>query len=360
MYHETYDYEWVEDCEWIGIVHDQDIRSPKLALITPLACHDQNGPWQAVSEKDRNQYFPNNGKVACFRDFPRHKVNQLCCFQPERNLQVSTSDNTGYSDPRYSLYLTRSELHFAPLAQIFDWSCQVKEPFDLPVLLEEGINAKDCVSQNIYVRYQNHLYGPILLEIDTGNVQMLKPQKYLSATSTGGQPLAISKYPFYKDKVVTLNSKSFVDQNALDSPVGDVDWSLPQVVMKRVLRASNKIPLDLEEHVRLVDKRVRELVILSSSNGPQALLLEVSTIERAQYIVHHQIKRLQNLSELIEDLPCDHPLLQAARVYEIQKRKGEIEEEATKQCEAELNRLQELRTEIQVCPEHIIRVKKRN
>jgi hypothetical protein len=345
VYHENDNNEWVEDCEWIGIVHDQDVKS-KVVLITPLAFYDQDGIWQAVSEKDCNQYFPNNGKVASFIwDFPRQKVNQLCCFQPERDLQVPTSDNTGYSDPRYSLYLTRSELHFAPLAQIFDWSCQVKESFDLPVLLEEGINAKDCVSQNIYVRYQYHLYGPILLERDPGNVQILKPQKYFYGSSTGGQPLSLSIYSFHEDKVVTLGPKSFVDRNSLGSPVGNADWSLPQVVMKRVLRASNK-SLDLQEHVHLVDRRVSELAALSSSLGPQALQLEMSTIERAQYIVHHQIERLQNLSELMKELPVEHPLFQAALAHEIQKRRGEIEGEATKQCETELNRFQELRTQI--------------
>jgi hypothetical protein len=62
VYHETYDYEWVENYEWIGIVHDHDVK-PKVVLITPLAFYDQSGIWQAVSEKDRNQYFLIMGKL---------------------------------------------------------------------------------------------------------------------------------------------------------------------------------------------------------------------------------------------------------------------------------------------------------
>ncbi len=76
-YSEAEQSPWVEDYEWVGIVYSQDVK-PNVTLITPLAFYDQNESWQTITENERSQGFPNNGKVARFTSgFPKQKVNQL-------------------------------------------------------------------------------------------------------------------------------------------------------------------------------------------------------------------------------------------------------------------------------------------
>jgi hypothetical protein len=344
VYTEVENNTWVEDYEWIGIVNNQDITSSRI-LITPLAFCDENDFWQAIAESNCRQYFPNNGKIAYFTsNFSEQKANRLYSFQPRRNLRM-TPENPDYSATNYSHYLILNEPALAPLAQLFDWSTQVRNLFELPELLEHGIAAEHCLSQTIYVRYQDHIHGPIHLEPERNNPQCLKPREYQLGSSSGGK-LVLNGYPFNKDYVVMLENKQFLDIQPPDAPVERADWSLTKTVIKSALRASNDNLSALKEQVRLVDKRVNTLADLSSPTGPQALQIDRSTIQRAQYIVQCQFERLNDLQTLIEELSEQHPLLEVARSLEIRQRKEAIEQEAARQCEAEQDRLQKLQEKV--------------
>lgn len=346
MYNDIDDNIWVEEYQWIGIVHLRDHKQ-SVTLITPLAYYDvKNKEWRTVSKSDCGRYFPNNGKVARFTpEFPQSKIERLLCFHPMRNRETAIQEY----NPQHSFYLTFSDLDIAPLGQILDWNYRAIELFDLPSLLEQGIEAEDCLSYQVYIQHRDSLYGPIHFDPDPINSRLLKPREYLPRLSTGGPLLLVEEYPFNKENIILLENKPFINPNSIGSPVRRVDLSLPQAVMKQVLRASNNAPSgDLENNVHLVDRQIAKLVSLSSSHGSEALKIEPSTLQRAQYIVQHQINNIHNLQALLEDLPIEHPLLLTARKLEIEQRKGEIEQEAIKQGEIEQNHLCQLQEQVQV------------
>src|SRR6266568_560479 len=357
-YSEAEQSPWVEDYEWVGIVYSQDVK-PNVTLITPLAFYDQNESWQTITENERSQGFPNNGKVARFTSgFPKQKVNQLYWFRPERNPQSLLSENITVTDSRYSRYLTYSETTplFEPLAQIFDWSSRASHLFAVPDLLEQGIPAGNCLSHTIFIHYQNQIYGPLRLEPDFNNPQILKPREYNQKSSSGGQPLLLKGYSFARDKMIILESRPFIDQKNLGSPVSQADWSLPQTTIKRVLQASRNVSTELQEKEHLIKKRINELAALSSSSGPESLHIETCVIQRAQYLIQHQLEHLDSLQAMIEELPEEHPLLEKARALEIQQRKARIEQEVANQCEAERSRLHALQEEVQSAQESLGRL----
>src|SRR5258708_1946981 len=345
VYTETEQSAWVEDCEWVGIVYPQDVKQ-NVTLITPLAFCDQDEIWQAISEDERSRDFPNNGKVTYFTStFPQQKVNRLYWFQPELNLRRSSSERILDTDSNYSRYLTYngSTLASEPLAQVFNWNSRAIDLFAIPDLLYQGIPAEDCLSHTIFIQYQNKIYCPIHLEPDFHNTQILKPREYNQRSSSSGQALLPKGYAVIRDQQIILAGQPFVAQKLLGSPVSQTDWSLPQMTIKRLLRASKDVTSGLEKKERLVETEINELAALSASSGPEALRLEECVIQRAQYILRHQIGRLDDLQTLIEELPEEHPLLEKARALEIQRRKDSI----ARAYEAEQRHLQTLREERQ-------------
>lgn len=332
-----------EDYEWLGIVYPDDVK-PKVAFITPLAFYDDD-MWNPIQQKDTFYYFPNNGKAAVFaKDFSTSKIGRLCYFRPERNPLLSSPEVT-----RYSHYIVNGELEFEPLSQILNWTPRAKESLELPDLLEEGVKIIDCFSQRIYIRYQDYLFGPIQLEC---TADQLRPFEYVHSSSTGGHPLLVSVYEVPEDSAILKlgdvpHHHYFLNENVLPSPVDQEDWSQPQVVIKRVLKASNDVLSNIENDSRLVDRRLRELTRLSSSDGPPALQIEQATLARAQYIMDHQMERLNDLRILVEELPAEHPLLQAVREQEIQLRLTEIERQAEARIQSQMDRLKELQRDLQ-------------
>jgi hypothetical protein len=330
-----------EDYRWLGIVYPEDVRQ-EVALITPLAFYDNNN-WCLVPKNMLRGYFPNNGKVAAFAiDLFTSKIGQVCIFQPEQNARLNNPEN-----PHHSHYIVSHELKSASLAQILDWTSKVKETLDIPKLLEQGIQLANCFSHIIYIRYQSYLYGPIKLE---GSSELLTPPEYNQSSSTGGKKLLVSVYKIPEDNILTSDEGkslfSVFDEVSLESPIREEDWSLPQVVMKRVLQASKGM-LTSTDNVHLSDNRIRELARLSSQEGPSVLHIEEATLKRAQYIIGHQMERLHNIQTLIEDLPEGHPLLKVAREQEVRLRSVEIAQEAEEQIQDQKNELQQIQDKIQ-------------
>jgi len=334
-----------KDYEWIGIIYPGDVKTT-VTFITPLAYYAE-GMWKSLALDARRQWFPNNGKAAIFeKDFPRARVGRLWLFHPERNTLLDDPYAYGYSH-----YLVSSKLEPAPLAQIINWTARVNNSFDLPDLLDQGIDAQICYCQRIYICWQSRVYGPIRMELDADR---FKPLEYLQSSSTGGQPLFVWMYTLPEDGVLNLTDThtrfTLLDESMLDTPTGKEDWSLPQVTIKQVLQASNQTLAETEGHVHLVDKRIRELTRLSSQEGSRALHLDPVTLERAQYILSNQIGRLQELRILtthLSELSPEHPLMKAAREWEIQARGKEIEEAAEGFAQDKQERLQQLQTKIE-------------
>ncbi len=324
-----------EDYEWIGIVKPEDVK-PGVVYVTPLAFYGE-GSWESVTSDALRQLFPNNGKAAIFvKDFPGNKVGWLWLFQPERNTRIK--------DPgalRYSHYLIARELELVPLAQIFNWTTRASSTAELPNLLAGGIAAKNCFCQHIYIRFQSYIYGPIKLEHDS---EGFKPHEYLQSSNTGGQPLYVFMYRLPEEGILDLTHAYpqlfLLDENILETPLEKEDWSLPQVVIKRVLLASNSDLAEAEVH--LVDKRIRELARLSSRRGPSVLHVDHATLIRAQEIVSNQVECLQDLRAIIEQLPAEHPLMQAARTWEIQARSQTIEQEIEARTQDKRDQFQQL------------------
>ncbi len=158
----------------------------------------------------------------------------------------------------------------------------------------------------------------------------------------------MSVYQIPEDDILrdTLHKLNFFDDYFLEAPISQEDWSQPQVVIKRVLKASNDILADLEKDVHLVDKRLRDLVRLSSAEGPPALHIEQATLTRAGYIMNRQLAHLHDLRELIENLSAEHPLLKAAREHEIQLRSTEIAQQAEARIQTQTARLKEVQREV--------------
>jgi len=334
-----------EDYEWIGIIYPEDVKT-NVTFITPLAYYTE-GMWKSLALDARRQWFPNNGKTAIFeKDFPRARVGQLWLFHPERNTLLDDPYAHGYSH-----YLVSGNLGLAPLAQILDWTARVNNLFDIPDLLDQGIDAKICYCQRVYINCQSRLFGPIRLELDADR---FKPREYLQSSNTGGQPLFVWMYTLPEDGVLDLTDAhtrfTLLDESMLDTPTGKEDWSLPQVTIKRVLQASNETLAETEGHVHLVDKRIRELARLSSQEGPRALHIDPVTLKRAQYILSNQIGRLQEFGTFtahLSDLSPEHPLMKAARDWEIQARRKEIEQAAEWLTQDKQERLQQLQTMIE-------------
>ncbi len=334
-----------DEYEWIGIIYPEDVKT-NVTFINPLAYYTE-GMWKSLALDARRQWFPNNGKTAIFeKDFPRARVGRLWLFHPEQNTLLTDSYPYGYS-----YYLISGNLEPAPLAQILDWKARVNNSFDMPDLLDQGIDAHNCYCQRVYINCQSRLFGPIRLELDK---DWFKPREYLQSSNTGGQSLFVWMYTLPEDGVLDLTDVptqfTLLDESMLDTPTGKEDWSLPQVTIKQVLQASNETLAETEGHVHLVDRRIRELARLSSQEGPRALHLDPVTLRRAQYILSNQIGRLQEFGALtanLSELSPEHPLMKAARDWEIQARSKEIEEAAERLTQDKHERLQHLQTMIE-------------
>lgn len=348
----------VEDYEWIGIVHEGDVKA-NVALITPLAFYDPDRGWQPITDNERSQLFPNNGKVARFtKDFPKDKVHQLYYLQPKQNQRPPASENLSIADSRYSRYLIFKdpETSVSSLAQVLNWSSRASHVYAIPNLLDQGILTRDCLTRTIYIRYQNQFYGPLHLEPDVHAPQagVLKPREYNQGSRSGGQPLLLPGYAFVRDDILLLENQVFVDLEALGSPVSQIDWSLPQTVVKRLLKASNGVLPELQKKERLIEKEINELAALNSIDGSEALRIEACTIQRAQHIIHHHIEHLSGLQTLIEELPEEHPFLIKARQLEVQRRKEQIELE----CQPKYSQMKALQAQIQSRQQTLTRLNK--
>ena len=335
----------VEEYQWVGVVYPNDIRSDNSALITPLAYFDDiHNVWHALQASKPNRYFPNNGKVYVLaKDYFPAQIGQLGCFQVWLNPRAVEDDNRWHSR-----YMTNGELEDAPLVQVFDWTTRAEHLFELPDVLDQGIDTNDCFSQSMYIRYGAHIYGPLHLAPMLDGSKKLRPREYLQASNTGGPQLLLREYRVPEKEEIDLGIGRFLHENAFESPIGKSDWSQPQVVIKRVLKAGNELSEELEQDEQLVDRRISALARLSSQHGPVALKIEETTLQRAHYILEHQVARLNHLELLMKDLPDDHPLLQAARKQEIEVRKSEIDREIHQQLQIQQGCLQELRDESQV------------
>src|SRR5258708_10665836 len=335
-----------EDYEWVGIIYQNDVRSG-VTFITPLAFYNNEGMWEAIAFDARHQWFPNNGKAALFeKDFLRARVGRLWIFHPEQNTLLTDPYAHGHSH-----YLVSGNLEPVPLAQIINWTARVNNSFDLPDLLDQGIDAQICYCQRIYICCQSCVYGPIRMELDADR---FKPREYLQSSSTGGQPLFVWMYTLPEDGVLNLTDThtrfTLLDESMLDTPTGKEDWSLPQVAIKQVLQASNQTLAETEDHVHLVDKRIRELARLSSQERPRALHLDPATLQQAQYILSKQIGSIQELRALtahLAELSPEYPLMKAAREWEIQARSKETERAAEALTQDKQERLQQLQGDIQ-------------
>ena len=346
----------VQDYEWIGIVYPGDVHDV-VAFITPLAFYNEDiNAWELISPDVRRQCFSNNGKAAIFvKDYPRSKTDRLYRFWPQLNATIKDPES-----PRTSHYLASSDLEPAPFAQVFDWTTSVSNAYDLPDLLEKGIEENDWFCHCIYIRYQDYLYGPISIEIDARSSKG-RPIEYVKSSSTGGDTLIVSRYTLPNAHMFHFISHSprslFLDESSLGSPLDAVDWSLPQTTIKQILKASNSALADLEENARLVDKRVRDLARMSSSDGPYSVRINLCILERAQYILTYQMERLRNLRALIEELPAGHPLLCVAREQEIEKRSAEIARNAEMRAQVHQERLPQLEKEVRQAEAQLTQLK---
>ncbi|HVB74902.1 MAG TPA: hypothetical protein VNE38_15225 [Ktedonobacteraceae bacterium] len=328
--------------EWLGIIYPVDVKA-NVAFITPLAYFDKI-VWRAIKPDIRRQYFPHNGKATLFaKDDTDSKIGRFCTFFPERNSHPNVPE-----DSRYSLYMVHDELQLSSLAQIIDLTNKASNSFEIPDLLDRGFEPAQCFTQHIYIRHQDYLYGPIRLEPKGDKV---RPREYIDSTDTGGPSLVVLKYRMPEEGILKLGeivqTYNYLDDYFLETPVGKEDFSLPQVAIKRALQASNELPANVEENVRLVDKRIRELIRLSSSQGPAALHIEEATLNRAHHIMQHQMHLLNNLKTLFEDVSVDHPLLKIARDQEIRLRNAEIDREIAAQTQGKRGMLQQLEQDIQ-------------
>lgn len=331
----------VEDYEWIGIIAPGDVRS-NVAFLTPLA-YFSDGEWKSLALDARRQWFPGNGKVVSFgSDFSGIRMNRLWLFRPELNMQL-----TDPLPPGYSRYLVNHELEPAPVTQVLDWTARVTDPFDVPELLNQGIDEQECYCQRVFISCQSLIFGPIRLELDAGRY---KPREFVHSSSTGGQPLFVWMHTLPEEGTLVLDTTyprlMLLDESMLDTPTGKEDWSLPQVTIKQVLLASNDAPAAIEGSVHLVDKRIRDLVRLSSKEGPRALHLDPVTLRRAQAILSNQLDSLQGLREVVEQLSDAHPLMKMAREWEVQARSQEIEREAEALTHGKRDLLQQLQSDI--------------
>jgi len=327
----------VEDKVWLGIVYPENIRAGH-TLITPLA-FSENNKWQHITPHEVHQYFPNNGKVVLFKDISHLQARRLYQFYPEKNHNLSNS-----GDPKYSIYLT-SNLQNSSLSQILDYTNKLSDLFEAPDLLYKGLDVKDCICQSIYIRYKDRLYGPIKIDRDG---DYLRPVAYIQSNPSGGKALLVSVYQLPAHDILQLgdapNQFLCFDENILASPIDQADWSLSQVVIKKILQARRSIDSETVEKIQLVDKCIRDLAMLSNQEGPTALRIEPATLKRAEYIVQHQLERLDRLDDariLFEEVLADHPKLKSAIEQEIQRKAIDIQHEANRLAQQQLEQLQE-------------------
>jgi len=333
-----------EEYEWVGIIYKGDVKCLSggdswFVLVTPLACHDEDG-WYSVSEKRRRQCFPNNGKVAVFsKEWSASKNSQLYQFWPERNPRADENRE----DPWYAIYWAPHGLQPTTLAQVVDWTHKAPDPTVLPAILAQDLRAETCYTQTLYIQYLDHLYGPIPVDLEQH-----KPRPYAQSSSSGGPELLVRVYPRPPEGFLDCQDGHLhfylLDEHTLGTPQGEEDWSLPQAVIKHILQASKEVS-SATEGVQLVDKHIRKLAQLSSEDGPAALHLHPATLKRAQDIVNHQIKLLedlQELDELIVQLPAAQARIEAAYKQAVKERSMEITQEVAAHAQQEQDRLQQL------------------
>lgn len=342
-----------EEYEWIGVISPDDVKAG-LAFITPLAFYNQEGILEGIPPDARRQWFPNNGKAVIFeKNFPLTKTNQIRLFCPERNRQITDAYSNTYG---YSYYLVSSNLQSPQLAQIFDWTARAINSFDMPDVLDQGIAVEDCYCQRVYICCQSRLFGPIRLERDVDR-DMYRPREFIQSSNTGGQSLFVWIYTRPEDGTITLTDTHkrlvLLDESFLDTPTGKEDWSLPQVTIKQILQASNEALAGFEDDVHLVDKRIRDLVRLSSQEGPHALHLDPTTLKRAQYILTNQVDRVNELQDIIGHLSAEHPVVKIARQIEIQARSQELEREAAAHMREQQMQLEQLQNETLLAQEQL-------
>jgi hypothetical protein len=342
-----------EEYEWIGVISPDDVKVG-VTFITPLAFYNQEGIWEDIPPDARRQWFPNNGKAVIFeKNFPLTKTNQLRLFRPERNRQITDAYSNTYG---YSCYLVSSNLQSPQLAQIFDWTARANNSFDMSDVLDQGIPVEDCYCQRVYIYCQSRLFGPIRLERDADR-DIYRPREFIQSSNTGGQSLFVWMYTKPEDGTITLTDTHrrlmLLDESFLDTPTGKEDWSLPQVTIKQVLLASNEALGGFEDNVHLVDKRIRDLVRLSSQEGPHVLHLDATTLKRAHYILTNQVDRVHELRDIIGQLSAEHPVVKIARQIEIQVRSQELEREAAALIREQQQQLVQLQSETHLAQEQL-------
>lgn len=333
-----------EDYIWIGLAQPHDVSSNK-ALLTPLAFYDYEADtWEPVQNGDCRHYFPNEGKVIVFeREWAGHEPSRIYRFQPEPNTQSTRNPES----PGYARYWVRQPLSDTSLACVLDWSA-LATTANLPTELAEHPLFENVPTQRIYIRHGAQLYGPIHIDPISSC-----PREYTQSSDTGGPPLMVKVYSAASQALfhVSVNDEriALLDEDHLGEPRGEADWSLPQVVLKRVLDASKKLTPNELDGSSLVDKRIKELASVASERGPEAFKLSMSTIERAKRIVNKQqavLAALDDIDDTILGLPALKSQIEAAIAAETVKHKGEIERMANAQLADELSQLAQTQTAV--------------
>jgi hypothetical protein len=294
-------------------------------MVTPLAFFDEaSGEWHAVNGNDRRQLFPRDGKVIVFENtWFGCQANWLYTFRPAVNQYSTLSPEA----PSYAqFWIPPQSPSPAPLAQVLDWT-RLAAAADLPMVLAHMGALHDVYTQRIYIQHGETLYGPIHIDEVSR-----RPREYLHSTAVGGQRLLVSAFQLPDHALLQVDISGapldLLDDRNLDVAQREEDWSLPQVVIKRVLEASNKLPLTSGDDVRLVDRRIKELARAASSEGPEALRIPAPTLLRAQRIIGDQeaaLQALDNLGSTLIGLPALRPLVDAALAQEVEERSSEVD-----------------------------------
>lgn len=333
-----------ENYIWVGLTQPRDV-GPNKALITPLAFYDhETDTWESVDHGARKHYFPNDGKVIVFeREWAGHEPNRIYRFQPEPNTQSTLNPES----PGFAKYWVRRPLSDTSLSCVLDWSASTTT-VNLPAAFAERSPFLDVPTHRIYIRHGAQIYGPIQLDPISRH-----PREYMQSTDTGGPPLMVKVYSFASQALfhITVNDEriALLDEDRLNEPRGEADWSLPQVVLKRVLDASKKLTPNELDGSALVDRRIKELASVASERGPEAFKLSPSTVERAKRIVSNQqavLAALDDIDDTILGLPALKPQIEAAIAAETLKHKGEIERAANAQLADELSQLAQTQTAV--------------
>lgn len=333
-----------ENYVWIGLTQPRDV-GPNKALLTPLAFYDfETDTWEPVDNGDRKHYFPNEGKVIVFeREWSGHESGRIYQFQPEPNRQSTISSEL----PNYAKYWVHQPLSDTPLACTLDWSALATNA-NLPNEFAEHSLFQNVPTQRVYIRHGAQIFGPIHIDPISK-----RPREYTQSSDTGGQPLIVKVYSAASQVLfhVTVNDEriALLDEDRLDEPRGEADWSLPQVVLKRVLDASKKLTPNELDGSALVDRRIKELASVASERGPEAFKLSPSTVERAKRIVSNQqavLAALDDIDDTILGLPALKPQIEAAIAEEKRKRAEEIGRDVDARLANELSQLEQIRNDV--------------